>query len=135
KEYSPLYENPGLGTTIWSPLASGILTGKYTAGIPKGTRFDAPGMEWLRNMIMNDPAAKNKIAAVPQLDAIAKELGTSLPQLAIAWCLKNPNVSSVILGASRVEQLQENLGAVDLVDRLSPDVMGRLETISKSVAT
>ena len=135
REYGPLFENPGLGTTVWSPLASGILTGKYTAGIPKGTRFDAPGMEWLRNMIMNDPAAKNKIAAVPQLAAIAKELETSLPQLAIAWCLKNPNVSSVILGASRVEQLQENLGAIDLVDRLSPEIMRRLEEISKSVAT
>ena len=135
KEYGALYETPGLGTTIWSPLASGILTGKYTAGIPKGTRLDAPGMEWLRDMILNDPAAKNKIAAVPKLDAIAKELGTSLPRLAIAWCLKNPNVSSVILGASRVEQLTENLGALDVVGQLTPDVMKSLEAISKPVAT
>ncbi len=135
KEYGALYETPGLGTTIWSPLASGILTGKYTAGIPKDTRLDAPGMEWLRDMILNDPAAKNKIAAVPKLDAIAKELGTSLPRLAIAWCLKNPNVSSVILGASRVEQLTENLGALDVVGQLTPDVMKSLEAISKPVAT
>jgi voltage-dependent potassium channel beta subunit len=135
KEYNPLYESPGLGTTIWSPLASGILTGKYTSGIPKNTRFDAPGMEWLRDMILNDPAAKNKIAAVPKLDAIAKELGTSLPRLGVAWCLKNPNVSSVILGASRVEQLTENLGALDLVNQLTPEVMKQLEAISKPVAT
>ena len=135
KEYGPLYEAPGLGTTIWSPLASGILTGKYTTGIPKGTRFDAPGLEWLRDMIMNDPAAQNKIAAVPQLAAIAKELGTSRPRLALAWCLKNPNVSSVILGASRVEQLSENLGALEVVDQLTPEVMLKLEAISKPVAT
>jgi aryl-alcohol dehydrogenase-like predicted oxidoreductase len=86
-------------------------------------------------MIMNDPAAKNKIAAVPHLEAIAKELGTSLPRLAIAWCLKNPHVSSVILGASRVEQLQENLGAIDLVDRLTPEILWRLDSIAKPVAT
>ena len=135
REYGPLYEAPGLGTTIWSPLASGILTGKYTGGIPKGTRFDAPGMEWLRDMILNDPAAKNKIDAVPRIAAIAQELGTSLPRLAPAWCLKNPNVSSVILGASRVEQLTENLGALEFVERLTPDVMLRLEAISKPVAT
>lgn len=135
KEYGPLYENPGLGTTIWSPLASGILTGKYTAGIPTDTRLSAPGMEWLRDLILNDPSTKNKVAAVPQLDAVARELGTTLPRLAIAWCLKNPNVSSVILGASRVEQLTENLLALELVDQLTPDVMKRLEAISKPVAT
>lgn len=135
KEYGPLYENPGLGTTIWSPLASGILTGKYAAGVPKDTRFGAPGMEWLRDQLLNDPAAKNKIDAVPKIDAIAKELGISLPRLALAWCLKNPNVSSVILGASRVEQLTENLGALDVVPLLTPEVMTKLEAISKPVAT
>jgi voltage-dependent potassium channel beta subunit len=135
KEYAPLYKSPGLGTTIWSPLASGILTGKYTDGVPQNTRLSAPGMEWLRDMILNDPAAKNKIAAVPELAAIARELGTSLPRLGIAWCLKNPHVSSVILGASRVEQLTENLGALEVVDLLTPEVMKRLDAISKPVAT
>jgi voltage-dependent potassium channel beta subunit len=135
REYSALYETPGLGTTIWSPLASGILTGKYAAGIPKGSRFGAAGMEWLRDTILQDPAATKKISAVPQIEIIAKELGTSLPRLAVAWCLKNRNVSSVILGASRVEQLTENLGALEVVDRLTPDVMLRLEAISKPVAT
>jgi voltage-dependent potassium channel beta subunit len=134
-EYAPLYENPGLGTTIWSPLASGILTGKYAAGIVKDTRLSAPGMEWLRDQLLNDPSAKGKIAAVPKIAAIAKELGTSLPRLALAWCLKNPNVSSVILGASRVEQLTENLGALDIVPQLTSDVMKRLGAISKPVAT
>lgn len=135
KEYGPLYKSPGLGTTIWSPLASGILTGKYTSGVPKNSRLDSPGMEWLRDMILNDPAAKAKIAAVPKLAAIADDLGTSLPQLAIAWCLKNPNVSSVILGASRVEQLNENLGALALADQLTPAIMRKLNAISKPVAT
>lgn len=135
KEYAPLYKTPGLGTTIWSPLASGILTGKYTSGVPKDSRLDAPGMEWLRDMILNDPAAKAKIGAVPQLAALADELGTSLPKLAIAWCLKNPHVSSVILGASRVEQLKENLGALAVVDQLTPKVMRRLDAIAKPVAT
>ncbi|ACB77473.1 potassium channel beta subunit family protein [Opitutus terrae] len=135
KEYGPLYKSPGLGTTIWSPLASGILTGKYTSGVPKNSRLDAPGMEWLRDMILNDPAAKAKIAAVPRLAAIADGLGTSLPKLAIAWCLKNPHVSSVILGASRVEQLQENLGALAVVDQLTPAVMRQLNAIAKPVAT
>lgn len=135
KEYGPLYKSPGLGTTIWSPLASGILTGKYTSGIPKNSRLDAPGMEWLRDMILNDPAAKAKIAAVPKLAAIADDLGTSLPKLAIAWCLKNPHVSSVILGASRVEQLRENLGALAVVEQLTPAVMKKLDAIAKPVAT
>lgn len=135
KEYAPLYKSPGLGTTIWSPLASGILTGKYSGGVPSDSRLGAPGMEWLRDMILNDPAAKAKIAAVPQLATLAQELGTSLPRLAIAWCLKNPHVSTVILGASRVEQLRENLGALDVVDQLTPELMKRLDAIAKPVAT
>lgn len=135
REYGPLYKSPGLGTTIWSPLASGILTGKYTGGVPSNSRLGAPGMEWLRDMILNDPAAKAKIAAVPPLASIAQELGTSLPRLAIAWCLKNPHISTVILGASRVEQLRENLGAIDLVEQLTPEVMQRLDALSKPVAT
>jgi voltage-dependent potassium channel beta subunit len=134
KEYAPLYKAPGLGTTVWSPLASGILTGKYNAGLPKDSRLAAPGLEWLRDLILKDPAAAKKIAAVPQVAALAAELGTSLPRLALAWCLKNPHVSSVILGASRVEQLTENLGALAVVDQLTPAVMKKLDAISKPVA-
>jgi voltage-dependent potassium channel beta subunit len=134
KEYTPLYREPGLGTTIWSPLASGLLTGKYNGGIPKGSRLDAPGMEWLRDVILN-PTGGKKLAAVPALAAIATELGTTLPRLAVAWCLKNPHVSSVILGASKVEQLKENLGALDVVDRITPAIMSRLDAISRPVAT
>jgi voltage-dependent potassium channel beta subunit len=135
QEYGPLYRSPGLGTTIWSPLASGVLTGKYNEGVPSDSRLNAPGMEWLRDEFMNNPGTRAKIAAVPQLAKIAQELGTSLPKLAVAWCLKNPHVSTVILGASRVEQLRENLGALDVVNQLTPDVMQRLDAISRPVAT
>jgi len=134
KEYAPLYRDYGLGTTIWSPLASGLLTGKYNAGVPKNSRLDAPGMEWLRDMILKQPGIEKKLAAVPKLAALADELGTTLPRLALAWCLKNPHVSTVILGASRPEQLTENFGALDLLEKLTPAVMKRLETISKPVA-
>jgi aryl-alcohol dehydrogenase-like predicted oxidoreductase len=91
-------------------------------------------MEWLRDVILN-PAGGKKLAAVPALAAIASELDTTLPRLAVAWCLKNSHVSSVILGASKVEQLKENLGALDLVDQLSPAIMSRLDAISRPVAT
>lgn len=134
KEYAPLYRDHGLGTTIWSPLASGLLTGKYNAGVPKNSRLDAPGMEWLRDLILNDPTTPKKLAVVPKLAALADELGTTLPRLAIAWCLKNPQVSTVILGASRPEQITENLGALDLVEKLTPAVMKRLTAISTPIA-
>jgi voltage-dependent potassium channel beta subunit len=133
-EYAPLYGSPGLGTTIWSPLASGLLTGKYNAGVPKGSRLAAPNMQWLRDAILKDPATARKLAAVPKLAAIAGDLGTTLPCLALAWCLKNPNISTVILGASRVEQLRENLGALKVLDSLTPAVMKRIEAISRPVA-
>lgn len=136
KEYAPLYRSAtGLGTTIWSPLASGLLTGKYNDGIPKGSRLDAPGLEWLRDRLLKEPGSEKKIAALPKLAAIAEELDTSLPRLAIAWCLKNPHVSTVILGASRVAQLEENLGAMEIADRLSPTILERIDAISKPVAT
>jgi voltage-dependent potassium channel beta subunit len=134
KEYAPVFRDHGLGTTIWSPLASGLLTGKYNAGIPKDSRLNAPGMEWLRDMVLNDPETPAKLAAVPKFAALAEELGTTLPRLGVAWCLKNPNVSTVILGASRPEQLTENLGALDVVEKLTPAVMKRLDAISKPVA-
>jgi len=133
-EYAQLFRTPGLGTTIWSPLASGLLTGKYAKGVPKGSRLNVAGLEWLREELLNKPGVERKMEAVPRLAAVAKELGTSLPCLAIAWCLKNPNVSTVILGASRVEQLRENLGALDLLDKLAPAVMRQLDDISAPVA-
>jgi voltage-dependent potassium channel beta subunit len=134
KEYAQLYRSPGLGTTTWSPLASGLLTGKYGKGVPKGARLNVPGLEWLRADLLKKPGVEARLAAVPKLAAIAKGLGTTLPCLAVAWCLKNPNISTVILGASRVEQLKENLGALDLLDALTPPVMRQLDDISAPVA-
>lgn len=134
KEYASLYRSPGLGTTIWSPLASGLLTGKYEKGVPKGTRLDTPGLEWLRDEILKNPTGESKLAAIPKLASVARGLGVSLPRLAIAWCLKNPNVSTVILGASRPEQLTENLLALDDVEKLTPKVMKELDALSSPVA-
>lgn len=133
RELLPHYKQRGLGTTIWSPLASGLLTGKYNNGVPKDSRLDLPGMEWLKNAIM-DPTSEKKFSAVRELAAIAKALDTTLPCLAIAWCLKNPFVSTVILGASRPEQLTENLGALDVVPRLTPTVLKEIDAISRPVA-
>ena len=134
KEYASLYRSPGLGTTIWSPLASGLLTGKYNKAVPKGTRMNLPGMEWLKAELLEKPGMDKRLATLPKLAAIAKDLGTSLPRLGVAWCLKNPNVSTVILGASRVEQLTENLGALDLVEKLTPQVMKEIDALSTPVA-
>lgn len=114
KEYAPLYENHGIGLTIWSPLASGLLTNKYANGIPDDSRLALPGYEWLRSRIGN-PADHEKVA---RLAAIATELDATPAQLAIAWCLANPNVSTVITGASRVSQVTENLKALDVFARL-----------------
>lgn len=133
EEYAPLYRKFGLGTTIWSPLASGLLTGKYNLGVPKDSRLGTPGLEWLRQDLLA-PAAAKRLAAVPKLAKIAAELETTLPRLALAWCLKNPHVSTVILGASKVEQLQENFGALEIVDRLTPALITRLDRISRPVA-
>ncbi len=134
KEYGSLYRSPGLGTTIWSPLASGLLTGKYMKGVPKGTRLGVPGLEWLKTELLKKPGIEKRLSTVPKLAAIARELGTSLPRLGVAWCLKNPNVSTVILGASRVEQLTENLGALDVVEKLTPQVMKAIDALSAPVA-
>jgi voltage-dependent potassium channel beta subunit len=128
REYAPLFERIGLGTTVWSPLASGLLTGKYGSGIPQESRSTLAGYEWLRSRFEGDEAARN-ISKVERLTAIADELGCSMAQLAIAWCVVNPNVSTVILGASRSEQLEENLKAIDVVPLLVPAVMERIEEI------
>lgn len=127
-EYASLYKDIGLGTTIWSPLASGILTGKYSRGVPEGTRATLEGYEWLRERFEGEEAQR-QIEKVAQMLPIADELGCSMAQLALAWCLKNPNVSTVITGASRVEQVTENMGALDVVDKLTDDVMQRIEVI------
>jgi voltage-dependent potassium channel beta subunit len=124
KEYARLYADIGLGLTTWSPLASGLLTGKYNDGrVPPGSRGAVKGYEWLAERL-TDPA---RIAIVRRLAPIADDLGCTLAQLALAWCLVNPNVSTVITGASRVAQLHENLKALDVVDRLAPDVLARID--------
>jgi voltage-dependent potassium channel beta subunit len=128
KEYAPLYREFGLGTTVWSPLAGGLLTGKYEKGIPQGTRASLPGYEWLRDRFQGGQA-EAKLEKVGRLRAIAAGLESTLAQLALAWCLKNPNVSSVITGASRPEQVAENMKAVEAVDRLTPEIMERIEMI------
>jgi voltage-dependent potassium channel beta subunit len=128
KEYAPLYREFGLGTTIWSPLAGGLLSGKYDAGIPPGTRASLPGYEWLRERYTG-PEAEIRIGKVGLLRAVADELGINPAQLALAWCLKNPNVSSVITGASRPGQVVENMKAGEAVGRLTPEVMEKIESI------
>jgi voltage-dependent potassium channel beta subunit len=128
REYAPLYKRCGLGTTIWSPLASGLLTGKYADGIPPGTRSTLGGYEWLRSRL-EGAEAEAKIEKVKELTAIAGEVGCTVAQLAIAWCLTNPDVSTVITGASKAEQVRENMKAVAFVERLTPDVLERIEAI------
>jgi voltage-dependent potassium channel beta subunit len=123
REYARLYEDIGLGLTTWSPLASGLLTGKYLDEVPDGSRASLPGYEWLREML-TDEAANDKVR---RLAEIADELSCTLAQLSIAWCAKNPHVSTVITGASRPEQVKDNLGALDVLDRLTPDVMQRMK--------
>lgn len=127
-EFASLYRDYGLGTTIWSPLASGLLSGKYSTGIPKDTRIDLPGYEWLKAKF-ESPQGKAKIQKAEQLGKIAKELGLSTARMSIAWCLKNPNVSTVILGASKIEQLTENLKAIDDVAKLTSTVMKAIEDV------
>jgi voltage-dependent potassium channel beta subunit len=128
KEYARLYDDIGLGTTIWSPLASGLLTGKYDQGPVRGTRAELPGMEWLREELVGE-AARPKIEKVKKLKSVADQLGCSRAQLAIAWCLKNPHVSSAITGATKREQVTENLGALAVMGRLTPDVMKTIDRI------
>ncbi|MCB8967134.1 MAG: aldo/keto reductase [Chloroflexota bacterium] len=127
-EYGRLYDTIGLGTTIWSPLASGLLTGKYNDGVPADSRINLPGYEWLRNMFESEEGKRN-LAKTRELTALATELDTTMARLAIAWCLKNPNVSTVITGASRPEQVADNMQALDVVEKLSDEVMARIEQI------
>lgn len=124
-DYERFYKDYNYGTTIWSPLASGLLTGKYKGGIPKDSRGALKGYDWLQNHLTD----KEKLAKVDALEPIAKELGCSLSQLALAWCAKNPFVSTVITGASRVEQVHENMKAADVIDKLTPEVMEKIDKI------
>ena len=114
----------GLGTTIWSPLASGLLTGKYNDGVPEGSRISQPGLEWL-----GDEFTPDKIDKVRQLKPIAESLGCTQAQLALAWTLKCPQVSTTITGASRPQQVHENMAALEVIERLSPEVMTQIEGV------
>ena len=124
-EYARLYDDVGLGLTVWSPLASGLLSGKYLDGLPEGTRATLPGYEWLRRAL-TDP---DRNAKVRELSHVANELECSMSQLALAWCASNPHVSTVITGASNVDQVAENMGALDVIDRLTPEVLRRIDEI------
>jgi voltage-dependent potassium channel beta subunit len=127
-EYCRLYNQIGLGTTIWSPLASGLLTGKYDEGIPSDSRLSLPGYEWLRQRFESEKG-KSWIEKTKQLKQIADDLGVSRALLALAWCLKNPNVSTVITGASRVSQVVENMKALDVVPKLTEEIMDTIEAV------
>jgi len=128
-EYAPLYEKYGMGTTTWSPLASGALTGKYLEGIPEGSRASLKGYEWLRKTMVESDRGQERMKRITALVPIAEELDISLSRLAIAWCLLNKNVSTVILGASTVEQLEENLKAIDVMPLLTEVVQAKLAGI------
>jgi voltage-dependent potassium channel beta subunit len=124
-EFAPLYDEIGLGLTTWSPLASGLLSGKYLDGVPAGSRATLPGYGWLAGEL-TDPEANRRVR---ELRGVANDLGVTLAQLSIAWCAANPHVSTVITGASRVEQVHENVGALDALDKLTPDVLARIDAI------
>jgi voltage-dependent potassium channel beta subunit len=128
KDYYTIFKNIGMGTTIWSPLASGLLTGKYNDGIPKKSRLSLEGFEWLRDRVLQQERIKN----VKKLATVAEKLDTSLATLSIAWCIANPNVTTAILGATSAKQLKENLGALDVLPKLTPKIM---EDIDKAMAT
>ena len=130
QEYARLYDDIGLGLTTWSPLASGLLTGKYRQGVPEGSRGAMQNVSFLRDGLLN--AQKN--AAVGQFETIARQLGCSVAQLALAWVAHNPRVSTVILGASKLAQLHENLGALDVLPKLTPDVLAQMDAVSAPLA-
>ncbi len=128
-EYAPIFEKYKMGTTTWSPLASGALTGKYLDGIPEGSRASLAGYEWLKEHMVESERGQERMQRVAKILPIAEELGISLSKMAIAWCLLNQNVSTVILGASRLEQLQENLASVEVLPLLNEEIQARLAAI------
>ena len=131
KDYLGLFNTEGMGTTIWSPLASGILTGKYNSGVPKGSRMSLPEYKFLRDKLESKEGAE-RIDKVKRLEKIADKLGISVAQLSLAWCLKNENVSTVILGATNTKQLDENLKSIDHKNLLDDSIMDRVEKILKN---
>jgi voltage-dependent potassium channel beta subunit len=128
KEFTEIYKNVGLGTTIWSPLASGLLTGKYNDGIPKNSRFALEGFDWLKERWVMD----EKVKKVKKLSEFAAKMDVTTAALSIAWCIKNPNVSTAILGATKKIQLLDNLKALDVLEKLTPEVMEKIEAIMKT---
>ncbi|RAJ01727.1 voltage-dependent potassium channel beta subunit [Chitinophaga skermanii] len=128
REFSQIYKTVGLGTTIWSPLASGLLTGKYNNGIPEGSRLGLEGFDWLKDKTY----VSDKIEKVKQLTAVAEKLGTTTATLSIAWCVKNPNVTTAILGATKESQLTENLKALDVLPLLNDEIMQEIEGIMQT---
>lgn len=130
QEYAPLYEEQGLGLTTWSPLASGVLTGKYANGVPAGSRSTLPGYDWLQQTVTNS----EWIAATERLRPISNELGCTLSQLAIAWCASNPHVSTVITGASNKAQVVENMGAIEIIPQLDSALLDRIQTAIGTIA-
>lgn len=127
-DYLEIFKKRGLGTTIWSPLASGLLTGKYNEGIPEGSRLALSGYEWLRDGLILD----DRIKRTKKLNEYANKLGINLASLSIAWCLKNPNVTTAILGATKKEQLLDNLKALEVLPRLTPEIMERIDKIMQT---
>jgi len=125
-EYLQIFNNIGLGTTIWSPLAAGLLTGKYNDGIPEGSRLAIEGFEWLKDRHLQE----QKIEKVKKLQAVADKLECKMSSLSIAWCISNPNVTTAILGATRREQLEENLKALDILPKLTPEVLNEIDAIT-----
>ena len=134
KEYLGLFDSEGMGTTIWSPLASGVLTGKYNNGIPDGSRMSLPDYKFLRDKLESKEGS-DRLSKVKRLGKVADRLGVSLAQLSLAWCLKNKNVSTVILGATNTKQLDENLKSIEYKGLLTDSVMGRIENILKNMPT
>ncbi|MEI8059494.1 MAG: aldo/keto reductase [Ferruginibacter sp.] len=127
-EFSEIYKNVGMGTTIWSPLASGLLSGKYNDGVPKGSRFALEGFDWLKDRWVID----DKVKKVKKLSEYAAKLGVTTAALSIAWCIKNPHVSTAILGATKKQQLLDNLKAIDVLPMLTPEIMGKIESFMKT---
>jgi aryl-alcohol dehydrogenase-like predicted oxidoreductase len=124
-DYYTIFRNVGLGTTIWSPLASGLLTGKYNSGIPEGSRLALENYTWLKDRMMQE----DKLQKVRNLEAVANKLNTSLATLSIAWCIRNPNVTTAILGATKEMQLLENLEALNVYPKLTQEIMDEIDTI------
>lgn len=127
-EYYTIFKNLGMGTTIWSPLASGLLTGKYNDGVPEGSRLALEGFEWLKDKTLSE----QRLSRVRDLEGVAKDLNTSLATLAIAWCIKNPNVTTAILGATKESQLTENLKALDVYPKLTDEIMERIDEVMQT---